>query len=92
MDLRASQKDEFIEKFKKISNHPFANEIRTLFDMGSANLSTNVEAIDRYDGNLDLAINYLFELQEEEMKEVLPTKGRDVINPKMEKKQPPPLK
>jgi hypothetical protein len=61
MDLRASQKDEFIEKYKEISNHPFANELRTLFDMGFANLSANVEAIDRYDGNLDLAINYLFE-------------------------------
>ena len=89
MDLRASQKDEFIEKYKEISKHSFANEIRTLFDMGFANLSSNVEAIERYDGNLDLAMNYLFEYQEEEVKEVLPAKGRDVINPKMETQKPP---
>jgi hypothetical protein len=61
MDLRGSQKDEFIEKYNEISNHPFSNEIRTLFDMGFSNLSANVEAIDRSEGNLDLAINYLFE-------------------------------
>ena len=89
MDLRASQKDEFIEKYKEISNHPFANELRTLFDMGFANLSANVEAIDRYDGNLDLAINYLFEQQEEEVKEILLANGRDVINPEMETQKPP---
>ena len=61
MDPRESQKDEFIENDKEITNHPYANEIRTLIDMGFANISGNVEAIDRYEGNLDLAINYLFE-------------------------------
>jgi hypothetical protein len=48
MDLRGPHKDEFIEKYKEISSHPFANEIRTLFEFGFSNLSTNVEAIDRY--------------------------------------------
>ena len=61
MDLRRSHKDEFIEKYREISSHPFANEIRTLYDLGFSNLSANVEAIDRSEGNLDLAINYLFE-------------------------------
>jgi hypothetical protein len=50
--------------------------------MGFSNLSLNMRAIDRSKGNLDLAINYLFEHKEEEVKEMLPTKGRDVINPK----------
>jgi hypothetical protein len=71
IDLRASKKDEFIEKYKEISYHPFANEIRTLFDMGFSNLSANVEAIDKYDGNLDQATNYLFESQQEEVKKIL---------------------
>ena len=48
MDRRESQKDEFIEKYKEITNHPYANEIRTLIDMGFANISANLEAIDRY--------------------------------------------
>jgi hypothetical protein len=48
MGPRDSQKDEFIEKYKEITNHPYANEIRTLIDMGFANISANVEAIDRY--------------------------------------------
>lgn len=61
MDPKEFQKDEFIEKYKEITNHPYANEIRTLIDMGFANISANVEAIDRYQGNLDQAINYLFE-------------------------------
>jgi uncharacterized UBP type Zn finger protein len=70
MDLRTSQKDDFIDKYKEISNHPNANEIRTLFDMGFSNLSANVKAINRSEGNLDLAINYLFEKLEEEVKEI----------------------
>jgi hypothetical protein len=48
MDLRRSHKDEFIEKYREISSHPFAIEIRTLYDLGFSNLSANVEAIDRY--------------------------------------------
>ena len=60
MDIRASQKDDFIEKYKEISNHPNANEIRILFEMGFSNLSANAKAIDRFEGNLDLAISYLF--------------------------------
>jgi hypothetical protein len=52
MDLRESQKDKFIEKFNEISNHPYANEIRTLFNMGFSNSSANVEAIERSEGKL----------------------------------------
>ena len=59
MDLRGSQKDPLIEKYKDISNHPCANEIRALFDMGFSDLTANVKAIDKFKGNLDLAINYL---------------------------------
>jgi hypothetical protein len=59
MDLRDSQNDEFIDKYKEISNHPYAQEIRTLFDVGFADLSSNVKAIDRFSGNIELAINYL---------------------------------
>jgi uncharacterized UBP type Zn finger protein len=61
MGPRDSQKDEFIEKYKEITNHQFANEIRTLIDMGFANISANEKAIDRFSGNLEQAINYLFE-------------------------------
>ena len=94
MGPRDSQKDEFIEKYKEITNHPYANEIRTLIDMGFANISANLEAIDRYQGNLDLAINYLFEQQDEEVKEIKPAmiNGRDFINPKIGTPQPPPPK
>ena len=61
MDLNGSQKDEFIEKYKELSNHPYSNEIRSLFDMGFSDLSINQKVIDRFSGNLDLALNYLFE-------------------------------
>ena len=61
MDLKGSQKDEFIEKYKELSNHPYANEIRALFNMGFSDLSINEKAIDRFSGNLDLALNYLLE-------------------------------
>ena len=61
MELRGSHKDEFIEKFKEISNHPNANEIRTLFDLGFEDLTANVKAIDRFRGDLELATNYMFE-------------------------------
>jgi hypothetical protein len=70
MDMRGSQKDPLIEKYKEISNHPHADEIRTLFDMGFADLTANVKAIDRFKGNVDLAINYLCAEQEEEVKEI----------------------
>jgi hypothetical protein len=42
IDLRASKNDPLIEKYKQISNHPYANEIRALFDMGFSDLSANV--------------------------------------------------
>jgi hypothetical protein len=86
MDLRGSQKDPLIEKYKDISNHPCVNEIRALFDMGFADLTANVKAIDKFKGNLDLAINYLCALQEEEVKEVEPAmmKGRNAISSKIE--------
>jgi hypothetical protein len=61
MDIKGSQKDEFIEKYKEVSNHPHANEIRILFDMGFSNLTATVKAIDKFSGNIEQAINYLFE-------------------------------
>jgi len=61
MDLKRSQTDELIEKYKNLSNHPHANEIRTLFDMGFSDLSINESVIYKFSGNLELAINYLFE-------------------------------
>ena len=44
-----------------MSNHPHANEIRTLFELGFSNLTANVIAIDRFSGNIELALNYLIE-------------------------------
>ena len=38
--------------------------------MGFSNISANVEAIDRSEGNLYLTINYLFEKLEEVVKEI----------------------
>jgi hypothetical protein len=53
--------------------------------MGFANLSINERAIDRFSGNLDKAINYLFEYQDEEVNNIKPAniKGGDIINPKI---------
>ncbi len=70
MDLGVSKNNEFIEKYKEISNHPYAKEIINLFDMGFADLTANVKAIDRYRGDLDLALNYLLEYKGEEVKEI----------------------
>jgi hypothetical protein len=85
MDHSGSQIDKFTEKYKDISNHPYANEIRTLFDIGFANLYVNERAIDKFSGNLELAINYLFQSQEE-INEINPgmIKRRDFINAKIE--------
>jgi hypothetical protein len=38
--------------------------------VGFADLTSNVKAIDRFSGNLELAINYLCAWQEEEVKEI----------------------
>jgi hypothetical protein len=55
--------------------------------MGFSDLSANVKAIDRFRGNLELALNYLCaEDQEEELKEIKPylIKGREGIIPMIE--------
>jgi hypothetical protein len=45
----------------EISNHPYANELRILFEMDLADLSANVKAIERFKGDLEQATNYLLE-------------------------------